>query len=112
MARRGHLPLDTAVATAETLTYRLPVFWKAMLAPTPASSAAIAEMIVEKQVAFAHGVVAVQAELLRQAFRPWWLWTVSQRQSAANDLAHAALAPASRRVKTNARRLRRRHAHT
>ena len=96
MARKRHSPFDVAAATAETLAHRLPVFWKGILAPTPA----------EKQVAFAEGVMAMQAEFLKQSFRPWWLWTSQQSQDAASDLAQAALAPASRKVKANARRLR------
>ena len=106
MARKRHSPFDVAAATAETLAHRLPVFWKGILAPTPAGNAAINAMIVEKQLAFTEGVMAMQAEFLRQSFRPWWLWTSKQSQDAAGDLAQAAMAPASRKVKANARRLR------
>jgi hypothetical protein len=95
MPRKRHLPFDVAAATAETLAHRLPVFWKGIMAPTPAGNKAIAEMIVEKQLAFAEGVMAVQAEFLRQSFRPWWLWTSKQSQDAA-------------KVKASARRLRKR----
>jgi hypothetical protein len=106
MARRRHTPFDVAVATAETLAHRLPVFWKGVLSPSPAGNAAITEMIVEKQVAFTQGMMAMQAEMVKHAFRPWWMWTAKQSQDAASDLAHAATAPASRKVKANARRLR------
>ena len=108
MARKRHKPFDVAAATAETLAHRLPVFWKGILAPTPAGNKAITEMIAEKQVAFTEGVMAMQAELLKQSFRPWWMWTSQKSQDAASDLAHAATAPASRKVKANARRLRKR----
>lgn len=50
--------------------------------------------------------MAMQAEFLRQSFRPWWLWTSKQSQDAAGGLAQAVMAPASRKVKANARRLR------
>ncbi len=106
MARKRHTPFDVALATAETLTHRLPVFWKGILTPSPAGNAAITEMIVEKQVAFTEGVMAMQAEFLKQSFRPWWMWTSKQSQDAASDLAEAAMAPASRKVKANARRFR------
>ena len=108
MARKRHSPFDVALATAETLAHRLPVFWKGILSPSPAGNAAISEMIVEKQVAFAEGMMGMQAELMKQAFRPWWTWTAQQSQDAAQDLANAATAPASRKVKANARRLRKR----
>ncbi len=108
MARKRHSPFDVAAATAETLAHRLPVFWRGILAPTPAGNKAIAGMIVEKHVAFAEGVMAMQAEFLKQSFRPWWLWTSQQSQDAASDLAQAAMAPASRKVKANAKRLRKR----
>lgn len=108
MARQRHTPFDVAVAAAETLAHRMPVFWKGILQPTPGGNAAITEMIVEKQLAFSEGVMAMQAELLKQSFRPWWMWTSQQSQDAASDLAHAATAPASRKVKANARRLRKR----
>ena len=68
--RKRHTPFDVAVATAETLAHRLPVFWKGILAPTPAGNAAITEMIVEKQAALTEGVMAMQAEFLKQSFRP------------------------------------------
>ena len=105
--KRRHTPFSVGIATAETLAHRLPVFWKGILQPTPAGNAAITEMIVEKQAAFTEGVIAMQAEMLKQSFRPWWMWSAQQSQNAAHDLAHAAAAPAAKKVKANARRLRR-----
>ena len=99
--RKRHAPFDVAVATAETLAHRLPVFWKGIMTPSPKGNAAIAEMIVEKQVTFAEGLMGMQAELMKQVMRPWWLWTAQQSHDAAGDLAHA-----SRKVKANAKRLR------
>ena len=107
MTRKRHSPFDVAVATAQTMAHRLPVFWQGVMSPSAKGNAAIAEMIVEKQVAFAEGMMGMQAELMKQAFRPWWMWTAQQSQNAAHDLAHAAAAPAAKKVKANARRLRR-----
>ncbi len=104
--KRRHTPFSVGMATAETLIHRMPVFWQGILAPSPKGNAAITEMIAEKQVAFAEGVMGMQAEFMKQALRPWWMWTAQQSQDAAQDLAHAAMAPASRKVKANARRLR------
>ena len=105
--KRRHTPFSVGIATAETLAHRLPVFWQGIMTPSPKGNAAITEMIVEKQVAFAEGMMAMRAELLKQSFRPWWMWTAQQSQNAAHDLAHAAAAPAAKKVKANARRLRR-----
>ena len=105
--KRRHTPFSVWIATAETLAHRLPVFWQGIVAPSPKGNAAITEMIVEKQVALAEGMIGMQAELIKQAFRPWWMWTAQQSQNAAHDLAHAATAPAAKKVKANARRLRR-----
>lgn len=98
--KRRHTPFSVGMATAATLAHRLPVFWQGIMSPTPRGNAAIAEMVAEKQMAFAEGVMGMQAELMRQAMRPWWTWR-------AEDLAHAATAPAAKKVKANARRLRR-----
>ena len=96
---KRYSPFEVGLAAAETMAHRLPILWWGMVAPTPRSNAEIARMVVEKQMAFAEGVVAMQSEMLRQALRPWWQWS----GSAAH---HAATAPSSRRVKANARRLR------
>ena len=60
-------------------------------------------MVVEKQMAFAEGTVGTQMEMAKLAMTPWWLWP----SAAAMNIGHAATGPASRRVKANARRLRR-----
>lgn len=103
---KRHTPMSVGFATAETLVHRLPLFWQSVMSPSAQGNAALAEMIAEKQLAFAEGVMGLQAEMMKQAFRPWWTWTVKQSQEAAHDLAHAATAPAARKVKSNARRLR------
>ena len=99
MARKRHSPFDVAFATAETMAHRLPVFWQGVMSPSPKGNAAIAEMVMEKQVAFAEGLMGMQAEMMKQAMRPWWLWTAQQSQNAAHDLAHAATAPVAKKVK-------------
>jgi hypothetical protein len=104
---KHHTPLDVALATAETLSHRLPILWWEMLAPSPKGNAEISKMVIEKQMAFAEGIHGLQMEMVKQAFRPWWLWTAQQSQDLVKDLAHAATSPASVRVKANAKRLRR-----
>lgn len=103
-----HTPFDVGLATAETLAHRLPGFWQDVLMPSPEGNMAIARLMIEKQVAFAQGMMNLQAEMFKLAFRPWWTWDIWQGHSAASDLLHAAAAPAARKVKANARRLRRR----
>jgi hypothetical protein len=105
---KRHSPIDVGIATATTLAHRLPDFWQDVMSPSPRGNAAIAGLIVEKQVAFAQGMMSLQAEMLKLAFRPWWTWDMWQGQRAAGDLLHAAAAPAARKVKANARRLRKR----
>lgn len=97
---KRHTPFDVGMATAETLAHRLPILWWGMVSPTPKSNAEITRMVVEKQLAFVEGIMAMQIELVRQAMTPWWQWSGS-------DAHHAAVAPAARRVKANAKRLRR-----
>lgn len=61
-------------------------------------------MIVEKPVAALEGVIAWQRALLAMMFAPPWLWPTPA--GAVNRLARAAATPAARRVRANARRLR------
>ena len=104
---KHHTPFDVALATAETLAHRLPILWWGMVAPSPKGNAEISKMVVEKQMALAEGIHGLQMEMVKQALRPWWLWTVQQTHDAVSDLAHAATSPASLRVKANAKWLRR-----
>ena len=97
--------LETQLAAVETISRRLPILWWAAVWPSPSAHAEARKMIVEKQVAFAEGLIAVQAELMTLAFRPWW--HLRPLHESIHDVAHAAAAPAVRRVKANARRLRR-----
>ena len=96
---------ETQLATAETISRRLPILWWAAMWPSPSAHAETRKMVVEKQVAFAEGLIAMQIELMTMAFRPWWSPRLAQE--ALQDLVYAASAPAVRRVRANARRLRR-----
>ena len=100
-----HSPVDLTFAAAETILRRLPVLWWAAMWPSHSAHAEARKMIAEKQAAFAEGMMAIQAELIKQALRPWWLLRLPHE--AFHDMAHAAAAPAARRIKANARRLRR-----
>jgi hypothetical protein len=95
-----HSPVDVGVSAAEVIARRLPVMWWGMINPTAAAQAEMMKMVVEKQMAFAEACFAVQVEMFRMLMMPW-------RRPAPRRIAEAALAPAARRVKANARRLRR-----
>ncbi len=61
-------------------------------------------MIVEKPVAALEGVIAWQRALFGMMLAPPWLWPTPE--GAVHRLARAAATPAARRVRANARRLR------
>lgn len=61
-------------------------------------------MVVEKQMALVESMVAMQVEWSKMMFRPWWF--ARHPLGTANDFGRAVTAPAMRRVKANARRLR------
>lgn len=96
-----HSPIDTAISSAEVIARRLPIMWWGVVNPTARSQAEMTKMVVEKQMAMAEACFAVQAELFRMMFMPWGKGNGMER------LFHAAHAPSARRVKANARRLRR-----
>lgn len=100
MSRR-HSPVDMAVSSAEIIARRLPIMWWGMMKPTASSQAEMTKMVVEKQMAFAEAGFAVQVELFKMMLSPWG------QANAADRLMQAALGPAAKRVKANARRLRR-----
>ena len=106
MAR--HKPFDVGIAAAETIARRMPALWWGMVAPTQKSNAEIAGMVAEKQLAFAQGVIAAQTEMMKLAMTPWWQWPRLKPERIAAQVAAAAIAPASRKVKANAKRLRKR----
>jgi hypothetical protein len=110
MARR-HTIFDMGLATAETLSHRLPMLWWGMISPGSANSAEMVKMVVEKQMAFADTVVAAQMEMFKWALQPWWGWSAATHHTAADAAMQAMMAPSARRVKANALRLRRRISH-
>ena len=95
-----HSPLELSVSAAEIVARRMPVILSGMVSPTAATHAEITRMVVEKQMALVETCLAVQAELFRMMLGPW-------TPASADRLMQAAIAPAARRVKANARRLRR-----
>ena len=99
-----HSPIDVTLAAAETIMRRVPVVWWGLVSQSPSAHGEITRMMVEKHMAFAEGVFAVQMELIKLATRPWW--TARLPHETVQDMTHAAMAPASRRVKANALRLR------
>lgn len=105
--KHKHTPFDVGMAAAETIARRMPVLWWGMVAPTPKSNAAIVGMVAEKQLAAAQGMIAAQAEMMKLALRPWWTWGQVSPDRAAGRIFEAAAAPAARKVKANAKRLRR-----
>ena len=101
----SHSPADVTLAAAETILRRLPILWWAAVWPSPAAHAETRHMVVEKQMALVEGLLAFQVEFTKLWFQPWWAARLPHE--AAQHLAQAATAPAARRVKANARRLRR-----
>lgn len=101
-----HSPYDVGIAAVETIARRLPIMWWGMMSPTASSNAEMSKMVIEKQMAVAEGMVAMQAEMFKIAMRPWWLWSMASHHSDADGMMQAAMAPAARRVKANVRRLR------
>jgi hypothetical protein len=100
MARNASPAMD-AFATATVLAYRLPMLWLMAWKPTTGRSAEAFRMITEKMVATATATVNVQALLVSSLLR-------TGSNPAPEKLMDAALAPALRRVRANAKRLKRR----
>lgn len=99
--------LENAIATAQVLSFRLPMLWAMSFSPTPARRAEAMKMIVEKQMA---GIEGMNAAAL-SALAAWMKFAGGQSVSAdaaGREIAKSAMRPAQRRVKANARRLKRR----
>ncbi|MGE3873907.1 MAG: hypothetical protein AB7F74_13205 [Parvibaculaceae bacterium] len=99
--------LATALAAAQVLAFRVPMLWAMTLSPTPARRAEAVRMIVEKQMAAAEGLNAAALA----AFTEWSKVLAGQKPSAeamSGRIIAAAAKPSRRRVKANAKRLRRR----
>lgn len=97
-------PLAVAVASFETIARRLPILWWAAMTGSPSAQAEARRMVVEKQMALADAMVAVQAEWFKAVWRPW---TAERQRDLFGNVVQAASAPVARRAKANARRLRR-----
>jgi hypothetical protein len=95
-----HSPVEISLSAAEIIARRMPVLWWGMVNPAAADRAEMTRMVVEKQMAFAEACFAMQLETFRMMMAPW-------TPASADRMMQAALAPAARRVKANARRLRR-----
>ncbi|MFL5258368.1 MAG: hypothetical protein ACJ8AS_01340, partial [Hyphomicrobiales bacterium] len=86
---------------ATVLAWRLPMLGMMIFEPSPRRRAEAVRMIAEKQAALAEAIVSTQAELMLNLLDP-------SRSRTTEGMADAALAPVRRRVKANARRLKRR----
>lgn len=93
--------------TFDTLSRRLPMMFSGAWPPSPALQAEMAKMVIEKQMAFLDTCFALQMEAVKAVVQPWWMLDGAGLAKAADATLQAALAPAGRRVKANARRLRR-----
>lgn len=103
---KQHSFFDMGLDSAETIARRLPILWWGMVSPGGGNQAEITKMVIEKQMAFAEGLFAMQMELFKMAFQPWWEMTAATQRENAEDMMQAAMAPSARRVSANARRLR------
>ena len=107
MAKR-HTPFQfaadltaAALDTSITLWWRWPIFLSAGMPSR--DTAELNRMVAEKASAAASGMVAAQTETLRIAAKTF---TGKKTPHASTAVAAAALKPAFRTVKANARRLR------
>ncbi|PZF75291.1 hypothetical protein DK847_18945 [Aestuariivirga litoralis] len=94
-----HSPFEMGLSSAEVIARRLPGLWWGMFAPSASSQAELVKMVVEKQMAFVEGCVAVQTEMFKMM--------VSPMDGSHERFMQAALGPSVKRVKANLKRLRR-----
>jgi hypothetical protein len=98
-----------ALHTGITLWYRWPILMAAGAAPAARDTAELNRMVSEKLAAAAQGMIAGQAEAMRLGFAAMTGRLPPKRlPEASASIAHAALRPALRTVKANAKRLPRR----
>lgn len=94
-------------ATWTTLSFRLPMIWMQAIRPTPEGEKEMTRMVAEKQQAFVDGVIAAQRKWVDEWFALWLRpFAKVAPQTVATRVTQAALAPARRTVKANAKRLR------
>ena len=100
-----------AVHTGITLWYRWPILVNAKASRRKRRDAAELDLMVSEKIEAARdGIVAGQAEAMRLASAAMTgKLRASEWPAASASIAHAALRPALRKVKSNAGRLRRRH---
>ena len=91
---------ETAMATAAVLAWRLPMLWAMAWHPTPKRRAEALRMVTEKSAAAAEGIAAAWSQAALAGVR-------IMGDNPMEKVAEAALKPARRRVRANARRLRR-----
>ena len=99
--------IQNALAAAQVLSFRLPMLWAMAFSLTPARRAEAMKMIVEKQMAVLEGMnaAALSAALTWINFAGGGSVSLA---TAGQEIAKAAMRPGQRRVKANARRLKRR----
>jgi hypothetical protein len=99
----------TGMAAAVTIWHRMPILAMGAFFPTPSNTVEAVRMVTEKVDASFEGAVAAAFEAskvsTRMMFRP--LLTPAEFSDAGARIAKAAVAPAARRVKANAKRLTR-----
>lgn len=102
----SHLPraAETGLAAAETVLHRLPILWWQLAWPSASGRAEISRMVAEKQQAAIAGAFAAQRQLIEEAVTMGFL----DPFAAWRRVLTAALRPAARTTRANARRLRRR----
>ncbi len=103
-----HTVFSMGKDTAETLSRRLPMMVFSPWPPSASLQAEMMKMVIEKQMAVLETCFALQMEAVKAMVNPWWMLDGVAQAKAADAALQVALAPAGRRVKANARRLRRR----
>ena len=99
--------IENAIAAAQVLSFRLPMLWAMAFSPTPARRGEAVRMIVEKQMAVIEGLHAASLSALATWMRVANGKSISA-EAAGEEIAKAAMRPVQRRVRANARRLKRR----
>jgi hypothetical protein len=98
--RYGVNPFDAATV----VSLRLASMGLMAVDPSRERADEMRRMIVEKPVAAFEGLIACQQAFAGMMFAPPWLWPTPS--GAIHRLARAAATPAAKRVRANARRLR------
>jgi hypothetical protein len=104
MTKKRSAKRSTAAATAMVLAHRVPMLWAMGFGASPRQRAEAHQMVAEKFTAGAEGAMMASLQMQREWFAAFtrWGW---RPQAAAKRVAGAAMRPAQRAVKANARRL-------